>query len=300
MDEVFTMIDAHQHFWRLSARHGYWPPASLTPIYRDFAPADLATLLRKSGVRGTVLIQTLPNEDDTQYMLALAAQNNFIRGVVGWVALENADAPVRIAALAANPQLKGLRPMLQDIDDVHWIENPALTPAIDAMIEHRLVFDALVLPAHLPSLLRFAKRHPRLPIVIDHAAKPLIASGVIEPWLANLRELAALPQVHCKLSGLLTEAGDHPDAAALAPYVRAVLALFGPQRLLWGSDWPVLRLTGLADEYAAWLGMCRRFLADLSAENQAAIFGGNAARFYRLAPLATTSAPTAEIIQEVS
>ena len=283
------IIDAHQHFWRLAARDGYWPPASLTPIYRDFSPADLAPLLREYGVGGTVLIQTLPNEADTSFMLDLAADNAFIRGVVGWVALDQAEAPTRIAALAANPWLKGLRPMLQDIDDVRWIENPAFTPAITAMIEHQLVFDALVLPAHLPSLLVFAKRYPQLPIVIDHAAKPLIADGVIEPWLTDMRRLAALPNVHCKLSGMLTEAGEHPDAASLAPYVRALFELFGPQRLLWGSDWPVLRLSGLAGEYAAWLAMCRGFLARLSANDRAAVLGGNASRFYRLEPLAITA-----------
>lgn len=288
------IIDAHQHFWRLRDRGGYWPPAELAAIYRDFTPADLAPLLQDNGVCGTVLIQTLPTESDTDYMLGLAEQHAFILGVVGWVALDQPGAAERIEVMANNPLLKGFRPMLQDIPDHRWIENPALAPAVEAMIRHRLSFDALVLPVHLQPLLNFARRHPELPIVIDHAAKPLIAAGVFQPWLSEMRELAALPQVCCKLSGLLTEAGSQPEAASVAPYASAVLDLFGPERVLWGSDWPVLRLvgeTGKTDDigktgeisgYSAWLAMCKAFLAHLPAEQQENVFGRNAVRLYRL------------------
>ena len=279
------IIDAHQHFWRLRDRGGYWPPAELAAIYRDFAPTDLAPLLKNNGVCGTVLIQTLPTESDTEYMLGLAKQHAFILGVVGWVALDQPGAAERIERMAINPLVKGLRPMLQDIPDHRWIENPALAPAVKAMIKHRISFDALVLPVHLQPLLNFARQHPELPIVIDHAAKPLIAAGVFEPWFSEMKQLAALPQVHCKLSGLLTEAGTHPDAASVVPYAQALLDLFGPERLLWGSDWPVLRLAGeISDhnDYSGWLAMCKSFLAQLPAEQQAAVLGRNAIRFYRL------------------
>ncbi len=273
------LIDSHQHFWRLANRDGYWPPAGLSAIYRDFSPADLEPILRRNGVGGTVLVQTLPKVADTEFMLGLAARNEFILGVVGWVDLTSPEAPAEIARLAQNPLLKGLRPMLQDIADTHWIENPALEPAVKAMIEHRLGFDALVLPRHLGPLLGFAQRYPELPIVIDHAAKPLIADGLVEPWLSDLRKLAELPQVCCKMSGLLTEAGASPSVGAIAPYVKEILELFGAERLLWGSDWPVLRLAG---DYDAWLSMSRQMLAHLGDEQQAAVFGGNASRFYRL------------------
>lgn len=273
------IIDSHQHFWRLSERAGYWPPADLVPIYRDFSPFDLEPWLERNAVRGTILVQTLPTEQDTEFMLGLAAQHDFILGVVGWVDLMSPDAPASIARLAKNRKLKGLRPMLQDIADDHWIESPALVPAIQAMQKHKLVFDALVLPRHLASLLHFANEHPRLPIVIDHAAKPLIADGVVEPWLTDMKKLAALPQVHCKLSGLLTEAGSVPCADAVKPYVDLMLGVFTPERILWGSDWPVV---GLACDYDSWLSMSRSFLARLSPRQQAGILGYNAVRFYRL------------------
>jgi len=273
------LVDAHQHFWQLADRNGAWPPPELAAIYRDFLPGDLAPLLEANGVARTVLVQSMPNEDDTRFMLGLAERNPFIGGVVGWVDMKAPDAPARIAALAQDPMLKGLRPMLQDLDDDRWIDDAALDPAVDAMLRHGLSFDALVLPRHLPALLAFATRHPDLPIVIDHGAKPLIAQGVMAPWREDIARLAALPQVCCKLSGLVTEAGPDWDVERLRPYVDHLVASFGPQRLIWGSDWPVLDLAG---DYAGWIAASRALLAGLSDADRAAVFGGNARRFYRL------------------
>lgn len=270
-------IDAHQHFWLLRDRRGEWPPPELAAIHRDVLPADLEPLLRSCGVGGTVLVQTRQSGDDTRFMLDLAGRHSFILGVVGWVDLKAPDAPGEIARLAAHPALKGLRPMLQDLDDPDWIADPALDPAVAAMRAHGLRFDALVTPAHLPALTAFATRHPDLPIVIDHGAKPRIATGEFAGWRRAMAGLAALPALHCKLSGLLTEAGGRREPAALRPYVETLLELFGPRRLLWGSDWPVLLLAG---EYGEWLAMC----LDLVPEgDHAAVFGGNAAAFYGLA-----------------
>jgi L-fuconolactonase len=276
-------IDAHQHFWRLADRAGHWPPPELTPLRQDFLPEDLAPLLRDSGVGGTVLVQSLPSEQDTEFMLGLARENAFVLGVVGWVDMKAANAGARIDRLAAHAKLKGLRPMLQDLPDDHWIDDPALDPAVDAMCRHGLVFDALVLPRQLPALTRFASRHPSLPMVIDHAAKPAIARGEIDAWRESMKGLAALPQMHCKLSGLLTEAAPGADAETLLPYVQTLWQLFGPARLIWGSDWPVLRL---ASDYAAWLALCEALLERMqpapSPAQREAVFGGNAARLYRL------------------
>jgi len=273
------LVDAHQHFWQLADRNGAWPPPELAAIYRDFLPGDLAPLLEANGVVRTVLVQSMPNEDDTRFMLGLAERHPFIGGVVGWVDMKAPEAPARIAALAQDPMLKGLRPMLQDLDDDRWIDDAALAPAVDAMLRHGLSFDALVLPRHLPALLAFAGRHPELPIVIDHGAKPLIAQGVMAPWREDIARLAALPQVCCKLSGLVTEAGPDWDVERLRPYVDHLVASFGPQRLIWGSDWPVLNL---ASDYAGWIAASKALLAGLDDADRAAVFGLNARRFYRL------------------
>ncbi|MFS2035628.1 amidohydrolase family protein [Polaromonas sp. CT11-55] len=276
------LIDAHQHFWNLADRTGHWPPADLAAIHRDFGPADLLPELARCEVTGTVLVQSLPTIADTIYLLETAQRNPFVRGVVGWVDLLAADAPAQIAALARQPKLKGLRPMLQDIPDTDWITNPALEPALRAMQTQGLVFDALVLPRHLPALQAMAQRHPSLSVVIDHAAKPEIALGRLEPWRGHMAALANLPQVYCKLSGLLTEAGAHPTAQALGPYVDHVLKVFGVRRLIWGSDWPVLEL---AADYPGWLAMARalcRAHPDMDDAGMAAIFGGNARRLYYL------------------
>jgi L-fuconolactonase len=269
-------IDSHQHFWLMRDRVGQWPPPELAKIHRDFLPADLEPTLRACGVKGTVLVQSLPTMADTDFMLGLADRHPFIVGVVGWVDLKAADAAVHIARLAAHPKLRSLRPMLQDIADVAWIDDPALDPAIEAMRDYGLRFDALVMPQHLKALTTFAKRHPDLPIVIDHGAKPRIATGYFSAWRTAMAALGLLPNVHCKLSGLLTEAGERREPAALRPYVETILEIFGAARVLWGSDWPVLELAG---EYQAWLALC---LDLVSVADHATVFGANACDFYGL------------------
>lgn len=272
-------IDAHQHCWQLAARAGSWPPPSLAAIYRDFAPEDLAPLLAEHGVAGTVLVQSLPSEVDTDWLLALAERAGFIRAVVGWTDLLAPDAPAAIARLASNKKLKGLRPMLQDLDDEQWIANPSLAPALNAMVEHGLRLDALVLPRHLPALLQCAREYPLLAIVIDHAAKPPIADAQFGHWREQMAQLAALPNVHCKLSGLVTEAKPDWSVDDLRPYVSHVLEVFGAQRVIWGSDWPVVDLAG---GYGAWLAASESLLAHLGQQDRNDIFGLNARRFYSL------------------
>jgi L-fuconolactonase len=276
------LIDSHQHFWQIADRQGQWPPEDLASIHRDFGPADLQPTLERCGIDGTVLVQSLPDIRDTEFMLRLASQHPFVLGVVGWVDMKSADAAAQIERLATHRQLKGLRPMLQDLADDRWIDDPALDPAVHAMLGHQLSFDALVLPRHLPALLAFARRYPSLPVVIDHAAKPEIAHGKTQPWRSDIAALADLPNVWCKLSGMLTEAGTGADVATLEPYVEHVLTLFGTERVMWGSDWPVLRL---AADYDGWLAMARGLCESndgVDAAAMAAIFGGNARRFYRL------------------
>jgi L-fuconolactonase len=276
-------IDAHQHFWRLSERRGAWPPPSLAAIHRDFGPEDLAPLLAAAGVGGTVLVQSLPSLDDTRWLLEIAQATPFVKGVVGWVDFKAATAAQTIAELARHPLLKGLRPMLQDLPEDDWIADPAAIPAAQAMAKHGLVFDALVTPRHLPHLLTFAARHPELAIVIDHGAKPFIAQQEMDPWRADIARLAALPNMHCKISGLVTEAGGHASRAGLQAYVQVLWETFGPRRLVWGSDWPVV---SLVCDYASWCAMSTALVDALqtpaSAGDRDALFGGNAALLYHL------------------
>jgi L-fuconolactonase len=273
-------IDAHQHYWSLAHRDYGWLTPALGAIHRDFGPPELHPLLDAAGIEATVLVQAAPTEAETARLIALARQpGSRVAGVVGWCDLLAADAPARVARLAAEPLLVGLRPMLQDIDDPRWILQPALRPAIEAMVEHGLAFDALVLPHQLGPLAEFIARHPRLRVVVDHAAKPAIATRGLGPWAREIGQIAQHTAASCKLSGLVTEAGPGWLLDDLRPCVAHLLASFGPARLIWGSDWPVLNL---AADYPRWLQASEALLAPLGAAERAQVFGGNAAAFYRL------------------
>ncbi len=269
------LIDAHQHFWTVGAPWHCWPGPELPSLYQDFLPPDIAPLLDAEEVIGTVLVQSQPSSADTDWMLDIASVQPRILGVVGWIDLVDPDAPARIAALARRAKLKGLRPMLQDLP-ADWVEQPAAAPALTAIAEHGLVLDALIRPAHLRSIEAIARRYPALSIVVDHIAKPDIAGDVRQPWASDLSCLAALPQVSCKLSGLVTEAATCCDARDLQFYVETAVSLFGPDRLLWGSDWPVVLLR---TSYADWLDTARTLLPP---QDRHAILYENAIRIYGL------------------
>jgi L-fuconolactonase len=270
-------IDAHQHFWRLARGDYGWLTPDLAAIHRDFMPEDLAPLLAAAGIERTILVQAAPTLAETRFLLDIAAGAGFVAGIVGWVDFERADAPQTIAQLAENPLLVGLRPMIHDLPDPDWMLKPAFDAVFAAMTRHRLVFDALIRPVHLPRLAILAGRYPDLDIVIDHAAKPAIGAGRLDPWRGDIGDLAAHPRVSCKLSGLVTEAGAGWDLARLRPYCDHLVATFGGRRLLFGSDWPVCTL---AAGYPEWLAAAEALVAPLDAAARAAIFGGNAARIY--------------------
>lgn len=272
------MVDAHQHFWRID-RGDYGWLSGLPKINRDYLPADLAPLLRNAGIDRTVLVQCAETVDETHFMLGLAEDAPFVAGVVGWVDFAAPDAARQIADLAKNAKLVGLRPMLQDMEDKAWILREEVSPALAAMAAHGLRLDLLIKPPHLPHIPALAERYQNLPMVVDHCAKPYIARGEIAPWREQMAAIARLPNVHCKLSGLITEAGDWWNVPKLMPYVEAVIELFGPTRIMWGSDWPVCLLAG---EYAAWRTAALDLTAHLSARDRDEIFGGAAARFYGL------------------
>jgi L-fuconolactonase len=270
-------IDAHHHLWTLARGDYGWLTPDLAPIYRDFQLPDLAPHLSAAGIAGTILVQAAPTEAETTFLLGIAENTAVVRGVVGWTDFDAADGVARIDALAARNLLVGLRPMVQDIDDDDWLLGPALPPQLAAMARNGLVFDALVLPRHLPKLLQVIGKHPDLTFVLDHCGKPRLAAREIATWQRDVALLAEHPNIVCKLSGLVTEAAPDWQIADLRQATDHVLACFRPRRLLWGSDWPVVNLAG---GYARWFAAAEALLADLSPDEKADIFGRNAARIY--------------------
>lgn len=271
------IIDAHQHFWALERGDYGWLRPELTQLYRDFHPRDLEPLLSAHGVDGTVIVQAAPTEAETEYLLALASGWTQAKAVVGWVDLASRTAGRSLERLACHTALRGVRPMIQDEPDPGWMLQPAVERSLQAVCQCRLTFDALVRPRHLGALRLLVDRLPDLPVVIDHAGKPEIASGAYPFWARDIRALSERSQVMCKLSGLLTEVGTRTADADLAPYVDHLLECFGPSRLMWGSDWPVLYT---ASDYGVWLGQAKRLTGRVSPDEQAQIFGGTAAKFY--------------------
>lgn len=275
-------IDAHQHFWRLARGDYGWLKPALGPIHRDFEPDDLEPLTGAAGIDATILVQAAPSEAETRFMLDLARRTDWIAGVVGWTDLAAPDGPACIAALAGEPKLRGLRPMIHDIPDPRWMLGPELTHAIEAIVARGLTFDLLLRPIHLPHALALLERYPALKAVVDHGAKPDIrrwrpGDADFRQWSQDMGRIARLTTASCKLSGLVTEAAEDWTAAILRPYIDALVQAFGPDRLIWGSDWPVVNLAG---GYARWLDAALAGLAGLSEKDRAKVFGLNAAGFY--------------------
>lgn len=275
------MIDAHQHFWRLSRGDYPWPNPDVAPIFRDFGPDDLRPLLSRAGVTRTVLVQATDTVAETEWLLDLAKEFPVVAGVVGWVDLAAADAIATIDRLRADPLLKGLRPMLQNIAETGWILRPEAQPALAHMAAVGLRFDALIQPRHLPVILTLAEAHPGLGIVVDHVAKPRMGQGASPDadWVAGMRALAARPNVWCKLSGMITEIGPDWRMKDLDPFARLVLTAFGPARCMFGSDWPVVNLAG---DYQIWAETALALAAPLSAADKESLFSGSAREFYAL------------------
>lgn len=272
-------IDAHQHFWTRSRGDYSWLTQDLGPIYRDFGPEDITPLLTRHGIEGTVLVQAAPTVAESEFMLSIADRHPFVLGVVGWVDFESASAPADMAALASHPKFRGLRPMIQDIADPDWMLRSDLDAAFRAMIEMDLTFDALVHPKHLAILSILLARYPGMRTVIDHGAKPAIRDRAFDGWANGMARLARETDAFCKLSGLVTEAAAGWAYEDIEPYGRHLVEVFGPERLIWGSDWPVCTL---AASYDRWVEVTDRLLAGLSQSERAAVLGGNAARVYKL------------------
>jgi L-fuconolactonase len=274
------VIDAHHHFWRYNVQDFGWIDEAMRVIRRDFLPADLAKTIRAAGVDGVVSVQARQSLEETRWLLELAGGNPFVRGVVGWVPLISPEVEKILGELAANPKLRAVRHVLQGEADEFYMLREDFNHGIAALRGHGLVYDILIFERHLPQTIELVDRHPQQVFVLDHVAKPRIKEGLVEPWRKNIQELARRPNVYCKISGMVTEA-DYANwtEVQLRPYVETVLEAFGPQRLMFGSDWPVCLV---ACDYARWINLVRGWIGKLSAGEQARILGETAVEAYEL------------------
>ena len=274
-------IDAHHHLWKYSAAEYGWISPEMRVIKRDFLPDDLEKLMHHFGIEGTVTVQARQTLEETRWLLELAHQHEVMRGVVGWVPLEQGAAVKQhLERLAADRKLRGVRHVIHDEPDDRYILRANFNEGMRALVAFGLRYDILIFEKHLPAAIEFVDRHPNQVFILDHIAKPRIKDKILSPWDRNIREMAKRRNVYCKLSGMVTEADhQHWTPAALQPYIDVVLQAFGPARLMYGSDWPVMLLAG---EYAQWYGVVTNAIAKLSKPEQERIMGGTAVEAYRL------------------
>jgi L-fuconolactonase len=273
-------VDSHQHFWQVGHFDYPWMSPEVDVLFRDYLPADLEPLLASAGVARTVLVQASDTIAETRWMLDLADASPVVAGVVGWVDLAGGGAGRQLDELAARPAFKGVRHIVEDEPDDGWLVRADVLAGLRELAARGLSFDLLVHARHLEHVLRVAEAVPNLALVVDHAAKPPIRSGAFEAWAEAIARVAAVPTIHCKLSGLVTEANHAAwTDEDLRPYVAHVRSCFGAERLMFGSDWPVCLLAGsygrIASTYEA---LC----ADLDGDQRALVFRDTATRFYRL------------------
>jgi len=277
-----TMIDAHFHAWQLNRGDYGWLKPELSPIYRDVTVGEWAQHASNDQIKGGVLVQAAPTFEETLFLLEQAQSHPMVKGVVGWIDMLSDDAVEKVVQCAASPLLKGLRPMLQDIEDPDWILQAKIQPVLNAMAAHNLVLDALIKPVHISRILEVTRAHRNLKVVIDHGAKPIIEMAHLPSWknaMAQLAQETDADRVMCKLSGLWTEASKGSAVTSLGPWCQALLEIWTPKRLIWGSDWPVLELAG---PYASWREFSLKQIEHYSGEDQELILGLNAIKLYQL------------------
>ena len=273
-------IDSHQHFWKYNREDYGWMGEEMHSVRRDFLPAHLQQEISAVGIHGVVAVQARQSLAETEWLLELAAAHPFIKGVVGWVPLISGDLERELERLSPDDRLKGVRHVVQDEPDDHYILREDFNHGINALEAFALLYDILIFERHLPQAIRFVDRYPRQVFVLDHIAKPRIKEGLLSPWKANIEELSKREHVYCKISGIVTEARwESWSEQDLRIYLDVVLEAFGPQRLMFGSDWP---LCSLACDYGTWFGLVSNYIAPLSASEQDRILGGTAIEVYGL------------------
>ncbi len=272
-------IDAHHHFWKYRAEEYPWITKSMSKIRRDFLPEHLKQTIQAAGINAVVTVQARQTMEETSWLLELADQHDFIRGVVGWVPLVDASVATHLEEFAGRPKLKAVRHVLQDEPD-DYVLREDFNRGIKLLERFTLVYDILIHKRHLPQTVEFVDRHPNQIFVLNHIAKPSIKDHSLSPWRENITHLGERENVFCKVSGMVTEA-DWQDwtASDLEPYFDIVLSAFGPKRLMFGSDWPVILV---ASEYRRWVDTVLKVTSKLSSSEKELIFGGTAIEAYNL------------------
>jgi L-fuconolactonase len=274
------MIDSHQHFWQVGRFDYPWMTSDLGVLYRDYLPDDLAPILARHGIAKTVLVQASNSVAESRWLLELADANSFIAGIVGWVDLMSTEIDAQLDKLCAHPKFKGVRHLVESEPNDDWLIRPSVWSGLQKLCKRGLSYDLLVHTRHLQYVSKVAERCPDLNLVIDHMAKPPIARNEFDEWARALKPLAHYPNIHCKLSGLVTEANWRSwQTDDLRPYVEYALELFGADRMMFGSDYPVCLL---AASYDLVLDSFQELLKELSDSDRDKIFSQNAATFYRL------------------
>jgi L-fuconolactonase len=275
-------IDAHQHFWKYDAAEYDWIDEPLAALRRNFLPEDLRPELEGNGFNRCVAVQARQSARETRWLLELAENSPFIAGVVGWVDLQSAGLREQLQGLAGNSKLVGVRHVVQSEPDERFLMRPEFLRGVEMLEEFGLAYDILIYPKHLQVAAEFVSRFPRQRFVLDHLAKPDIRRGKMDGWKQGIQELAAFPNVYCKLSGMVTEADwNNWTAEQIAPYLAVTFACFGAQRLMIGSDWPVCLVAG---KYAQVMDLVKDYLGQLPAEEREGVLGRNAHEFWRLEP----------------
>jgi L-fuconolactonase len=270
-------LDAHQHFWSYDAAQYPWiPPGS--PLHRSWLPDDLAALQAPLGFDGSIAVQARQVVSESDWLLGLADQHVGVKGVVGWVDLRSDRVEADLARLAAHPKFVGVRHVVQEEPDDDFMLGQDFQRGISKLAPHGLAYDILIYPKQLPAAIRLAEAFPAQRFVLDHIAKPAIKDGTLEPWRTQVRRLAALPNVWCKVSGMITEA-DHRAwrAEQFRPYLDTIFGAFRPERLMYGSDWPVCLFAG---SYGQAYRLVDGYAAHLTTAERDGLFGLNCARFY--------------------
>lgn len=273
-------IDAHQHYWSLTRFPYPWMPPEPSPLRRDFLPEDLGPILARNHFDGSVVVQATTHPGEAEWLLDLAAEHSSILGVVAWVDITDPRCGDTLDLLQRHPKFRGVRHPVHDEADDRWLLRPDVLRGLKELERRAIPWDLLLRPQHLAIVPELADHVPSLPMVIDHIAKPLIAQRAMEPWARDMERAAQISHLHVKLSGMITEA-DHANWSPedLRPYVQHVWNLFGPQRCLFGSDWPVCLLAGTWKEV---LAACTQALGPVEQEKRSGLMGENAARFYNL------------------